>query len=331
MASYITPKKNTALIFYVGLVSQASSHVLQSNPTLAAGDVKVSIDGGALANLATLPAVTPASSKAVKVSLSNSEMNGDNIVVIFSDAAGAEWDDQLINIQTSARQIDDLAFPATTGRSTAIDASGNVTVGGYAAGQVPLQPTTAGRTLDVSSTGEAGLDWANVGSPTTTLNLSGTTVKTATDVETDTQDIQARLPLALTATGLMKADAFRLNGEGPENVSPSQVAVRVWDELLDLHQDAGSTGEALFLAATAAVGTGTGAVLTTFTVNDSLGYPLDGVLVEISTDAEKVNVIASGYTLTNGETQLNVDAGDYFLWKNLAGYDFENPEEITVS
>lgn len=40
-----------------------------------------------------------------------------------------------------------------------------------------LAPTTAGRTLDVSAGGEAGVDWANVGSPTTTLNLSGTSTK----------------------------------------------------------------------------------------------------------------------------------------------------------
>lgn len=60
-----------------------------------------------------------------------------------------------------------------------------------------IQPTTPGRTLDVSAGGEAGVDWANVGSPTTTVNLSGTTVKTATDVETDTQDLQSRIPAAL--------------------------------------------------------------------------------------------------------------------------------------
>lgn len=41
-----------------------------------------------------------------------------------------------------------------------------------------LKPTTAGRTLDVSLGGEAGLDWANVGSATTTVNLSGTTIST---------------------------------------------------------------------------------------------------------------------------------------------------------
>jgi hypothetical protein len=62
-----------------------------------------------------------------------------------------------------------------------------------------LLPTTVGRTLDVSAGGEAGVDWANVGSPTTTVGLSGTTVKTATDVETDTVDIQARLPAALVS------------------------------------------------------------------------------------------------------------------------------------
>lgn len=62
-----------------------------------------------------------------------------------------------------------------------------------------LRPTTAGRKLDVSTGGEAGLDWANIGSPTTTVGLSGTTVKTATDVETDTADIQSRLPAALVS------------------------------------------------------------------------------------------------------------------------------------
>lgn len=127
MPSYVTPKKNTAYIFYAGLVDQANTKLLKAAPTLAAGDFKVSIDGGAFANLATLPTVTPAGGTAVKISLSAAEMNGDNIVVTCIDAAGAEWCDQLINLQTSARQIDDLTFPAVSGRSLAVDASGNVT------------------------------------------------------------------------------------------------------------------------------------------------------------------------------------------------------------
>lgn len=147
MPSYVTPKKGVEYIFYIGLTSQADTKLLQGNPTIAAGDFKVSIDGGTLNNPSTLPSVAPASSKAVKVTLSTSEMNGDNIVLIASDAAGSEWCDQLVNIQTSARQIDDLAFP-----------------------------TTPGRSIDVTTTGEVGLDWANIGAPTTSVALTGTTI-----------------------------------------------------------------------------------------------------------------------------------------------------------
>jgi hypothetical protein len=41
-------------------------------------------------------------------------------------------------------------------------------------------PTTAARTLDVSATGEAGIDWDNVGSPTATVGLTNTTVGVVT-------------------------------------------------------------------------------------------------------------------------------------------------------
>ncbi len=49
-----------------------------------------------------------------------------------------------------------------------------------------LAPTVAARTLDVSATGEAGVDWANVGSPTTTLALTGTTIATTQKVDIET-------------------------------------------------------------------------------------------------------------------------------------------------
>lgn len=39
-----------------------------------------------------------------------------------------------------------------------------------------VQATVNTRTLDVSATGEAGIDWANIGSPTTAQNLSGTNI-----------------------------------------------------------------------------------------------------------------------------------------------------------
>ena len=91
-----------------------------------------------------------------------------------------------------------------------------------------LLPTVAGRTLDVSAAGEAGMDWANIGSPTSAQNLSATNIDTdqavasvsgavgsvtgltAATVHSDLDDIQARLPAALTANGNMKSSLVEI-------------------------------------------------------------------------------------------------------------------------
>lgn len=69
-----------------------------------------------------------------------------------------------------------------------------------------LAPTVAARTLDVSSTGEAGVDWANIGSPTTTVALTGTSIgsgpgtgASTSDVTTARDAILAKLPTALVS------------------------------------------------------------------------------------------------------------------------------------
>ncbi len=107
MASQFPPKKNTAYTFYVSLVSQANAKIFQANPTLAAGDVKVAVDDAAPANLGTLPVVDADFTKRVKVVMASGEMNGDNISIIFSDAAGAEWNDLTINLQTTVSTWDE--------------------------------------------------------------------------------------------------------------------------------------------------------------------------------------------------------------------------------
>ena len=56
---------------------------------------------------------------------------------------------------------------------------------GTGAGQVKL------------SGGYVAPNWGDVGNPTTVVGLTGTTIKTATDVKTDTADIQSRIPAAL--------------------------------------------------------------------------------------------------------------------------------------
>lgn len=107
MPSYVPPKRGTAWVGYTALVSQADTKLLQANPTLAAGDVKISKDGGAFANLATLPDAEPDAGAAVRIQLSAAEMTADNIVILFVDAAGAEWCSQCITLQTSAGTIDE--------------------------------------------------------------------------------------------------------------------------------------------------------------------------------------------------------------------------------
>lgn len=123
------PKKNAAHTFFVALLSQANPNIFQANPTLAAGDVKVSIDGGAFANLATLPAVAPAGGKQVQVDLSAAEMNGNKIGILFSDAAGAEWSDLYIELETVAAQMDDLVRSTTPANTLGVDAVGRVDMG----------------------------------------------------------------------------------------------------------------------------------------------------------------------------------------------------------
>lgn len=59
--------------------------------------------------------------------------------------------------------------------------------------ELPLVPTTAGRKLDVSTGGEAGVDWANVGTPGSTNNLSATTIKTLTDAPSDSSGVTTLL------------------------------------------------------------------------------------------------------------------------------------------
>ena len=125
MTTYVTPKSGVAFECYVSLISQANTKIFQVSPTFAAGDVKVSIDNGTSNNITTLP-VIGTNTMLAKVNLSASEMTGANISVVFHDAAGTEWCDLMLNIATSARQIDDLAYPATSGRSLAVDASGIV-------------------------------------------------------------------------------------------------------------------------------------------------------------------------------------------------------------
>lgn len=100
-APYNPPIKGEDFLIRIALEDVASSGRFRSAPTIAAGDFKVDIDGAGLTNLATLPSVSPASSKLVLITLSTSEMNGDVITLVCSDQTEPpEWADYVLSIPT---------------------------------------------------------------------------------------------------------------------------------------------------------------------------------------------------------------------------------------
>jgi len=216
MATYQPAKRATAWVGYISLVDQSDTKKMKSNPTIASGDFKVSKDGGALANLTTLPSVTPASSVMVKIDLSATEMTADNVTVVCIDAAGAEWCDLVFNLQPSARQIDDLAYPATSGRSMVVDASGLVDANMVKAG--PSGSGTAQTARDIGGAVPAAAAGASGGLLISGSN-SGTTTLGALTV-TGATTMTGGLTAAITGsiTGNLSGSVGSVTGNVGGNV-----------------------------------------------------------------------------------------------------------------
>lgn len=168
-------------------------------------DSEVSIDGAAFADCTNEATEIATSSGMYYLDLTSSEMNGDTIAIIVKTSSSGAKTTPIV-LYTAARSINDLAYP-----------------------------TTSGRSIDVTATGEVGIDWANIGGATTAVNLSGTTVKTATDVETDTADIQSRLPAALVSgridasVGAVAANAITASAIAADAVTEIQSGLSTLD------------------------------------------------------------------------------------------------------
>lgn len=123
------PKYATAFNFYVTLAHPTDADSVVSNPAQAAGDWTISKDGGAFANLATLPAVTPSSSVSLKIALSAGEMTADHVLIVGKDqTATEEWQACSIGIVTRVVTVDELARSTTPANTLDIDSDGRVDV-----------------------------------------------------------------------------------------------------------------------------------------------------------------------------------------------------------
>ena len=201
------PKKNTAFTFAIGLGSRLARPAFQAAPTLAAGDFKVSIDGGAFTNLATLPTVTPAGGTRVQIAMSAAEMNGDNIMVQCIDAAGGEWDDVIITFDLSVRNADDLATPTniTAGVITTVTNLTNAPTAGDLTATMKTSVTTAATAATPTAaavTGAVGSVTGAVGSVTAGVTVATNNDKTGYGLSSAAvQAIWDALTSALTAAG----------------------------------------------------------------------------------------------------------------------------------
>ena len=101
-APYNPPKKNEDFIIRISLADMAAAGSFKASPTIAAGDFKVDKDGGGLTNLTALPAVDPAASVLVKITLSATEMNADVVTIVAVDqTTQKEWADFVLSIPTT--------------------------------------------------------------------------------------------------------------------------------------------------------------------------------------------------------------------------------------
>jgi hypothetical protein len=132
---------------------------------LVAGDVEIHKDGG----------TTQRSSDAgVTVTIDFDSITGNHLVAIdLSDNTDAGF--------YAAGSRYQVRMEGTTVDGATI----NAWIGAFSIG-CTLRPTTAGRTLDVTATGAAGIDWGNVENPTTAVDLSATDIQLCDTVTTNT-------------------------------------------------------------------------------------------------------------------------------------------------
>jgi hypothetical protein len=167
-------KYGVAVHVYIPMIKRGVvDFAVSADWTPAAGDVKISKDGGAAANVTNLPtAITMGNTAMWDFSITATEMQAAKVMVTIADSATKAVEDSMFIIWThgnaSGQYQVDFADSTAFGLSR-IDAA--ITS--------RLAPTVAARTLDVSAGGEAGVDWANVGSPTTAVGLTGTTIATS--------------------------------------------------------------------------------------------------------------------------------------------------------
>lgn len=126
----------------------------KAGPTLATSDVKISKDGGAFADLGTLPSAAPAAGRALLVTLTGTEMTAAHLCIQFVDQTSPkEWEDCCILIDTYGHASAEHAFDLDTATQS-VDATkigGTTQTGRDLGASVLLASGTGTGQVDLSS------------------------------------------------------------------------------------------------------------------------------------------------------------------------------------
>ena len=191
-----------------------------------------------------------------------------------------------------------------------------------------LAPTVAARTLDVSAGGEAGVDWANVGSPTTAVNLSATNIdvdQVVASVSGAVGSVTGAVGSVTGAVGSVTGAVGSVTGNVGGNVTGSvgsvtgltnaTIADAVWDEDATAHQTQGTFGQAI-----GDPGADTDTIFGLVNTNldaavssrlSSAGYtaPDNASIAAILTDTAEIGVAGAGLTALASAANLATVAG----------------------
>ena len=159
MASLVPPKRASIYTFPISLVSVGKTDVFTTTVTITSLDVMVSKDFGSFATIAAAPVelntTAPAATGVLLTTLTALEMTADTVTVLFHDAAGAQWQDALVTIQTTTSLFDDLATSTAVSTATGLVGSVGTIVGsvGTVAGSVGTIVGSVGTVAGNTSTG----------------------------------------------------------------------------------------------------------------------------------------------------------------------------------
>lgn len=260
---------DTDITIHVSLADAGTGNY-RTSPTLAAGDVKKSLDGAAEGNIGTLPAVDGTNTRQVNVVIDNAELQGKRLRLLFADqTAPKEWDDLEIVLETYGHAS--AMFPNyDLSSATIADAvwdearSGHVAAGSFGEGVASVVGSVGSVSGIVGGIGVNGILSTSFGTG------------------------------AITA-GAIAADAIGASELAADAVA--EIADAIWDEARAGHVGAGTFGEGVASVQGSVTGSVVGAV-------GSIGV---GGIAAASFDAGAINAAAIAADAI-GASELAADA-----------------------